>query len=73
MKAKFAVGGKAKYPEKNPQRQIDTNLSPLAEPRPQSRVVEAGGATDGHYTKCNAECKSLESIETMKLIEYGPK
>ena len=50
MKFKFAEGGKPNYLEKNPRVRLRlTNLSPSAEPRTRSQVVEVGGVTDDHY------------------------
>mgnify|MGYP001794039472 CR=1 FL=1 len=50
MKFKFAEGGKPNYLEKNPWVRLRlTNLSPSAEPRTRSPVVEVRGVTDDHY------------------------
>ena len=48
MKVKFAEGGKLEQKTLGV-RLRSTNLSPRAEPRTRSRVMEVGSATDDHY------------------------
>ena len=60
----LAEGGNPEYPEKNPRSQIEINkiLSPHAEPRIQTRVVEVGGVNDDHQIKVTPFRRLLYSI-----------
>ena len=70
VKVEFAEGGKPEYLEKNPRSQIETNLSPLTEPRTRSQIVEVGGVSYDHYTNLTFRVMDCSFLE--HFIRYSP-